>query len=273
MSSMCDLSRSLLHMTPNVQRFMDSNQHCRFHGKETLKSMFFASLKILQFKYFDNDNPACSSHCRSAVSSTAPIATANINVWGWSYLEPGVTAYVDAWRWFYVESLSPSRGCSTLFDIETVCLSILLQIWHKTFCNFRILIQMPIQYLTLIGIQFYNFLLSVFGHGVIFGVTSEHSTPFCGPPCLPPLRRKIYSDAICSIWYTCRTCAARRSHVLQQKNILQLAWTFLPIYCNKTKKFNIHIFRQAFQPNIWSNIGRITVTTYFNFFSVSSFVA
>jgi hypothetical protein len=58
--------------------------------------MFFAGLTILQFKYFDNDNPACSPHCRSAVSSIVPIATANVNVRGRSYLEPGVTAYVDA---------------------------------------------------------------------------------------------------------------------------------------------------------------------------------
>jgi hypothetical protein len=46
-----------------------------------------------------------------------------------------------------------------------------------------------------------------------------------------------------------RPCAAGRSHVLQQKNILQMPWMFLPIYCNKTKKFNIQIFRKAFQPN------------------------
>jgi hypothetical protein len=58
--------------------------------------MFFAGLTILQSKCFDNDNPACSPHCRTAVNSIVPIATANVNVRSRSYLEPGVTASVDA---------------------------------------------------------------------------------------------------------------------------------------------------------------------------------
>jgi hypothetical protein len=89
MSGMCLMSRLLSHKTPNIQRFMDLKQHCRFREKETLKSMFFAGLTILQFKCFDNDNPACSSHCRIAVSIIVPIATANVNVPGQSYLELG----------------------------------------------------------------------------------------------------------------------------------------------------------------------------------------
>ena len=111
-------------------------------------------------------------------------------------------------------------------------------------------------------IQIYNFLLILFGHGVIFGVSSEYSRPFCEPWCLPPLWWNIYSDVICNIWYTCQICAAGRSYVLQQRNLLQLAWMSLPIYSNKTKKFNIQIFRQAFQPNRWSNAGRIAITKH-----------
>ena len=80
--------------------------------------------------------------------------------------------------WLYVESVTTSIGCSTLFDIETGYLSSLLQLWHKTFCNFIMLIQTRIQFITFVGLQFYNFLLSVSGHGVIFGFTSKHLDHF-----------------------------------------------------------------------------------------------
>jgi hypothetical protein len=68
----------------------------------------------------------------------------------------------DSW----IKSLVASRGRSTLSYIEIGCLSILLQLCHKTFCNFRILIQTPIQFLTLVGIQFYDF---IFGNEELFG--------------------------------------------------------------------------------------------------------
>ena len=57
--------------------------------------MLFVGLTILQSNFFDNDNPSCSPHFHSAVSSTIPIATANVNVQDRSYLEPGVITYVD----------------------------------------------------------------------------------------------------------------------------------------------------------------------------------
>jgi hypothetical protein len=48
--------------------------------KETLKSMLFAGLTILQSKCFGNDKPACSPHYRPALNGTVPIATASVNV-------------------------------------------------------------------------------------------------------------------------------------------------------------------------------------------------
>ena len=93
---MCLMSRSLSQRTSNVQKFMASKQHCSFRDKETLKSMFFTGLTLLQSKCFDNDISACSSHFHSAVNNTIPIATANVNVRSQIYLEHGVTASVDA---------------------------------------------------------------------------------------------------------------------------------------------------------------------------------
>ena len=166
----------------------------------------------------------------------------------------------------YAKSVTTFEGFSTNFEIEVGFLSSLLQLWHKRLCNFRMLIQTCIQFLTFMGIQFYNFLLSVFGHGVIFGVTYEYSRPFCEPRYVPLLWHNIDSGVVCSIWYTCQICVVGRSYILQQSRVLQVTWKSLPISSNKTKKFNTQIFRQAFQPIKASNTGIIPITRYLIFF-------
>lgn len=106
--------------------------------------------------------------------------------WGHDLLHLTLVSVVIEIR-LYVEFSTTSRGCSTIFEIEVGCLSSLLQFCHKRFCNFRMLIQTCIQFLTFVRIQIYNFFLSIFGHGVIFGITSKYSKPFCEARCLPPL--------------------------------------------------------------------------------------
>ena len=127
------------------------------------------------------------------------------------------------------------------------------------------LIQTCTQFLTFMRIQTYNFLLSIFRHGVIFGVTSEYSRPFCNPRYVRLLWQKINSYVVCWIWYTCQIYVVGRSYILQWRSILQVTWKSLPISSNKTKKLNIEIFRQAFQPTKASNTGRTPITRYLIF--------
>jgi len=109
--------------------------------------------------------------------------------------------------------------------------------------------------------------LCVFMYFIVFLHKSGSSIPFCEPRYVPLLWRNIYSNVIYIIWYNCQICVVVRSYILQQRRILQVTWMSLPIYSNKTKKFNIQIFRQAFQPNKRSNTGIIPVTRYLNFLS------
>ena len=85
------------------------------------------------------------------------------------------------------------------------------KLWNRNSCNYRMLIQPLIQFLTFVRIQIYNFLLSIFAHRLIFGVISEYFRPFCKPWYVRLLWRKINSCVVCRIWYTCQICVVGRT--------------------------------------------------------------
>jgi hypothetical protein len=66
------------------------------------------------------------------------------------------------------------------------------------------LIQTRIQFLTVVSIQFYNFLLSVFKHGVILDITSEYSRPFVGRDVYHP-----YNERYILMWSAALDTLAR----------------------------------------------------------------
>ena len=88
--------------------------------------------------------------------------------------------------------------------------------------------------------------------------------PFGQPRYVRLLCWRINSYVEGSIWYTFQICVVGRTYILQQRSILQVSRKSLLIFSNKTKNFNVHIFRHAFQPTKWLNTGRIPIVRHIN---------
>ena len=106
--------------------------------------------------------------------------------------------------------------------------------------------------------------MSRFKNEIKFGSTSKLPKPFGHPRYAWFLWQKVNSYVEGNIWYTFQIYVFGRTYMLQQRRFFQVTWKFLPIFNNKTKKFNILIFNKAFQPTRWTNTRRIPIFRHIN---------